>query len=96
MTAYKVKKALPKSKGFPVKKKGFSEANAEADVAEKKKYPKGYAKLKKIDKRLPKGEILGHIAKTGKISVSKKVPKKLREEVVFHEKMEGKKLRKKK
>ena len=92
---YTVKIKLPTSKGYPVTSNSFSGANSEADVQEKRKYPQGYAKLKKIDKKLPKGQILGHHTKKGKIEVSKKVPKKLRNEVAYHEKVEHKIMKKK-
>jgi hypothetical protein len=61
-------------------------------MLEKKKYPKGYQKLEKIDKSLPPDEILGHINKSGNITVSKKVPKNLRGEVCYHEKIERKRI----
>lgn len=92
---YATKKKLNKSKGYPITSASFSKANSEADVAEKKKYPKGYQKLKAIDKKLPKNEILGHQTKKGKVTVSAKVPKKLRKEVEFHERVERKVMRKK-
>lgn len=87
-------KARPDS--YPESSKDFSKANDYANREEKKKYPKGYKKLEKIDSHLHKGEILGHINKKGKITISKKVPKKQREEVAYHEKMERKKLSEKK
>lgn len=83
---YKVKSKLTEKKGrFPLSSKKFSEANAEADVKEKKIHPKGYEKLKKIEKKLKPKEILAHINKKGKVYVSKKVPKTLRKEVIEHD-----------
>ena len=97
MQTYKVKPKLIKNKKtFPQNKRKFSEANSEADVEEKREYKSGYSKLKKIEKKLGKNEILGHINKKGKVTLSKKVPKKLRNEVVKHEKIERKKLLNKK
>ena len=49
-----------------------------------------------MDETIPDDELIGKNSKSGKITVSKKVPKKLRAEVAFHEKVESKKLRKKK
>lgn len=84
-TKYKTKSKLTKSKGYPITNKNFSKANEEADIIEKKKYPKGYQKLKKLDKKLNKNEIMAHVPKKGKILVSKVVPKKLREEAAQHD-----------
>lgn len=79
-----------KREGFPTSSKEYKEAHSEADKAEKKKYPKGYNKLKDIDSKLPKKELVGKSDKKGKVTVSKKVPKKLRNEVAYHEKYENK------
>jgi len=88
---YKTKETLKaKPKKFPLSSKRYSEANRIADEKEKKKYPKGYEKLKKLEKKIPKDEVLGHINKAGKVTVSKKVPKKLRSEVAEHDIMERK------
>lgn len=92
---FTVKEKLKVSKGYPVTEKSFSKANSVADIKEKKKYPKGYEKLKKLIKKIPKTEILGHQTKKGKVTVSKRVPKKLRSEVAFHEVVEHKEMNKK-
>lgn len=83
-------------KGFPTHSKGYASAHEQADKAEKKKYPKGYPKLKKLDQEVGKHELIGKNSKSGKIEVSKKVPKSLRKEVAFHEEVENKILRKNK
>jgi hypothetical protein len=84
-------------KGFPSHPHDkYEKAHIKADKAEKKKYPKGYEELKKLDNTLSKHELAGKNTKSGKIEVSKKVPSPLREEVRFHEKVENKILRKKK
>lgn len=82
-------------KGFPVHSKNYKSAHEQANKKEKEKFPKGYEKLKKLDENLSKHELAGKNTKTGKIEVSKKVPKSLRKEVAFHEKTENKILRKK-
>ena len=84
-------------KGFPTKVKGYASAHAAADRAEKKKFPKGYQALKKMDITAgKKHELIGKNTKSGKIEVSEKVPKKLRAEVAYHEKTVNKILRKRK
>lgn len=81
--------------GYPRSQKGYKSAHNEANKAEKAIYPKGYEKMKHIDAKLSKKEDAGTNTKTGKIEVSKKVPRVLRQEVAYHEKIENKKLRKK-
>lgn len=83
-------------RGFPTHSKRYDYAHKEANKAEKKKYPKGYEDLKQLDRGLSdKHELIGKNTKAGKIEVSKKVPKKYRDEVAYHEKVENKILRKK-
>ena len=82
-------------KGFPTAEKDYEDAHKHADILEKKKYPKGYEKLKKIDNNLPKRQLAGKNLPSGKIEVSKKVPKSLRKEVAFHERVENKYLKSK-
>jgi hypothetical protein len=87
--SYKVvSKLKAKKKEFPLSSKKYSKANSEADVIEKKQHPRGYKSLKRVDKGLKKGEILGHVSKKGDLYVSKKVPKHLRKEVAEHDKNE--------
>jgi len=90
---FKIEKKITK-KGFPTSSKGYKNAHEQADREEKKKFPKGYEKLKKLDEKLPKRELIGKNTKSGKIEVNKIVPKNLRQEVAFHEKMESKQLKK--
>jgi len=82
-----------KKKGFPTSSKKYTYAHRKADEDEKKKYPKGYEKMKKIDNKLKKGELAGKNFKSGKIEVSKKVPIKFRKEVAFHERRENKEIK---
>jgi hypothetical protein len=85
------------AKGYPVSQKGYKTAHEETSKKEKAKFPrKDYTRLKHMDETIPDDELIGKNSKSGKITVSKKVPKKLRAEVAFHEKVESKKLRKKK
>jgi hypothetical protein len=85
------------AKGYPTKSPGYKTAHEEASKAEKKAFPKrNYNKLKHLDETIPEGELIGKNSKSGKITVSKKVPKKLRAEVAFHEKVENRNLKRKK
>lgn len=95
---YKIRDKLS-DKGFPTHpKNAYRKAHNKTDILEKEKYPKGYEKLKKLERgsNIGKHELLGKNTKDGKIEVSKKVPAPLRKEVSFHEKTENKKLRGKK
>lgn len=89
MKTYKVVNRI-KRRGFPTSSGEYKTAHAEADNAEKKKFPKGYNELKKIDKRIGKNELVGKNTRSGNILVEKKVPKKMRKEVAYHEKVENK------
>lgn len=51
--------------------------------------------MKKVDAKLKLNELSGKSTRLGKVIVSYKVPKKLRSEVAYHEKVENKELRKK-
>ena len=79
----------------PYKNKVTLSAHKKADIAEKKKFPSGYKSLKKNDQKLKKHEFIGeNSAKDNTIEISKKLPKKYRKEVIFHEKIELKNKRK--
>lgn len=85
-------------KGYPTHNKYYHEAHAEADTAEKKKYPKTYPKSKKLLKSLGKHELMSTESKEGKIRVERKF-KKMAKELAYHEVKEHaalKRLRKKK
>ena len=87
--SYKVVPKLEAKKSrFPLSSKKYSKANSEADAIEKKKPAKSYKSLKRVDKSLKKGEILGHVSKKGDLYVSKRVPKHLRKEMAEHDKNE--------
>lgn len=86
---YKLEKKIVK-KGFPTSSKKYEEAHSEASNAEKKKYPKGYKVLKKLDAKVSKNTLIGKNTKSSKLEVSKIVPKKYRNEVAYHEKIESK------
>jgi hypothetical protein len=84
-------------KGFPTHSKKYNEAHKEANKEEKQKFgEKAFKEMEKIDSKLEKHELAGKNTRTGKIEVSYKVPKKFREQVAYHEKVENKILRKKK
>lgn len=87
---FKVVKGYVSRKGFPEDSHYYKNAHSEADKAEKKAFPKGYQALKKLDNKVPEGKMIGHNSKSGKISVSDKVPKKYRTEVALHERVESK------
>lgn len=70
--------------GYPYHDKHYREAHAEADVAEKKKFPKGYKILEKKEKKLGKHELMGTNKKSGKTEVEKKY-KKYAKEINYHE-----------
>ncbi len=77
-------------KGFPKSSKFYKEAHSEADNKERRRYPRAYANMKIVDKRLAKHELAGKNLKSGKIEISSKVPKKDRKDVALHERTENK------
>lgn len=80
-------------KGFPTHSKEYKKAHAKANEAEKHRFGKeNFERLGKTIKSIPKHELLGKNTKKGDIEVSKKVPKKYRKEVAYHEKVESKNL----
>ena len=89
----KIKTKITATKSYPLNQTKFLTAHQEASKAEKKKFPKGYEKLKKLVYKCKPDELLGHETKGGHIEIEKKVPKSLRKEVVFHEKTEHKNLK---
>lgn len=72
----------------PYKNKIVRESHRIADKLEKAKYPHGYNTLKRIGNNLGKHELLGEHTRTGAVEISAKVPKKLRREVAYHERIE--------
>lgn len=86
MTRTKIVKKLS-DKGFPIHSNEYQSAHKKANVAEKKKFPKGYSKLKKVEKSLDKHELMGKNTKSGKIEVEKKF-KPYSKEIAYHEKIE--------
>ena len=83
--------------GFPTHNNLYSTAHAKANRAEKAKFgAAAFDAMMKVDAGLKKHELAGKNLKSGKIEVSKKVPKKYRAEVALHEEVENKALRKKK
>lgn len=92
--SYHLKSKLTDS-GYPTHSKKYKTAHEEASKDEKKDFPRGYEKLKKMDYNAGKHELLGKHIKSGEIEVSKKVPPKLRKEVAFHEHDEKKRMTKK-
>lgn|SRR5574338_1244863 len=91
--SYHLKSSI-KDKGYPTSEGSrYERAHASANKAEKNRFPRGFEELKALDISLgKKHELAGKSTKAGKIEVSKKVPKNLRSEVKFHEKVESKAL----
>lgn len=86
--AYKLVPKI-KRKGYPTSSKKYKQAHKLADKAELKKYgKKKWDAVERIAERLPAGELAGKHTKRGKIIVSKKVPKKYRGQVAYHEQVE--------
>lgn len=86
---YKVVSKIER-KGYPTASAKYKTAHEQADKKEKKKFPKGYKKMQKVDNKIPKKELAGTHTKSGKIKVSKKVPPAQRKEVAYHEFVEWK------
>ena len=78
-------------------KRGYSKANSEADTAEKRRYPKGYAKLKTEEKALGKHEVMGKLTGKGRrtVAVERKFAPEAKE-IAFHDAVERKKLKNRK
>jgi len=78
-------------KGFPVHEKKYATAHAKANAAEKKKFgKKAFKELAKLDEKAGhKHKLIGKNLKSGKLEVSKSVPKRFRDEVAYHEKVEN-------
>jgi hypothetical protein len=79
-------------RGYPYHSKYYKTAHSEADKSEKNKFPRGYKKLKKMEKKLDKHELMGTNKKSGKIEVEKKF-KKYSKEIGYHEAQEHKNLK---
>lgn len=93
MPKYKVIKEL-KSNGWPTANKKYHEAHKIANKVEEKDYgKKAFKYMEKVDDKLKRGELAGKNTRTGKIEVSKKVPKAYRAEVAQHESTEYKALK---
>ena len=82
-----------KEKGFPTSSKNYASSHEKADKIEKAKYPKGYATLKKDEKKLKPKELMGKNTRSGKIEVEKKFSKH-KAEISLHEKTENKEIKK--
>lgn len=76
----------------PYKNKITREAHEYADELEKKRFPKGYQEMKRIDSKLKNKHFSGENYGTTK-EVSREIPKKDRKETLFHEGVELKKKR---
>lgn len=72
----------------------WKKAHPAANVAARKKFGSNIAKsINKI--KVPSNELLGSHTRGGKITVSSRVPKKLRKAIAYHEKVEHKLMTKK-
>lgn len=93
MKKVKVVKKL-KAKGFPTANKHYEYAHEKASKAEKNKFgKKQYDKTIKLEHTINKNELLGKNDEKGNIKIEKKVPKKLRGEIAYHEKKENQTLK---
>lgn len=87
-------RATIKNAGYPVHtpsgaisekwRKGHAKANRE----QAKKYPEETKEINKLVREIPERELLGKHTKDGKIIISERVPKNLREAVAYHEQVE--------
>lgn len=77
--------------GYPTSSRNYPTAHEEADKAEKRKFPAGYAKLKKAVRGLPKHELMGKNTRAGKIEVEARF-KSHAKEIAYHERTEHKNL----
>lgn len=97
--AYTLVKRIKRS-GWPVKTKSgkiskkWKKSHPAANRAVLKKF--GSKTAKAVNKiKVPKTELLGSHTKKGKILISKRVPKKLRGAIAYHEKVEHRLMTKK-
>ena len=75
------------SKGYPTSSKSYPESHKKADKEELKEYgKKRWDRVEKVAVDLPEQELAG--SHNNKLIVSKKVPKELRGQVLYHEKKE--------
>jgi len=75
------------SKGYPVSSNNYPKAHKQADKHELKEYGrKRWDKVESVVQDIPDEELAG--SHNNKLIVSKKVPKELRGQVLYHEKKE--------
>ena len=78
-----------KRKGWPTSSKKWKKAHSEANKYERKRFGKrAFKAVQKIVESMPQDELLGTHTKTGKIRISKRVPKKYRPQIAAHERFE--------
>lgn len=92
MRKIKVVKRLT-DKGYPVHDRHYETAHRAADKAEKRTYPQGYKKLRKLERKLKPHELMAKSTKKGEYEIEKKFSKE-KNELLLHEKREHKKLNK--
>jgi hypothetical protein len=78
--------------GYPTHDRNYRTAHTEADKKEKKRYPKGYERLKHKESSLDKHELMGKNKRSGKVEVESKF-KRYRDEIAYHEKEEHENLK---
>lgn len=59
-----------------------------ANKKQREKYPRETKEINKLSRTFPKDELMGKHTKSGKIIISERVPKHLREAISYHEKVE--------
>lgn len=83
--------------GFPINQKGYPAAHAQANKAEKARFTE--RRFNELEGAVHKAgrdhTLIGKNLPSGKIEVSKEVPPKFRDEVAYHEMIEGRILRRK-
>jgi len=91
---YKLVKKI-KRKGWPTASKKWKKSHTAANKATLKAM--GSKVAKRVNKiKVPKNELLGSHTKSGKILISKRVPKTLRGAIAYHERVEHRLMTKKK
>lgn len=89
MTKIKVVKSLTDA-GWPTNSKRYKRSHRQANKVEKRGDPKTYAKTLKLEKKLGKHELMAKHTKKGTIEIERKFakPKRLKKDLIRHEKAE--------
>lgn len=66
----------------------WGKGHAYANRKQREKYPRETKEINKLSRTFPKDELMGKHTKSGKIIISERIPKHLREAISYHEKVE--------